>query len=104
MVAVSGSLAHVYLTDSDARLTRQEVDARYPDLVDGLAGHEHVGAVVTLLTNGDLAVEAPGGRVDLRPGATPLVVSGQVAIPWRRTGVGPRPTSSRCRRAPTSAT
>ncbi len=86
VVAVSGSLAHVYLTDSDARLTRQEVDARYPDLVDGLAGHEHVGAVVTLLTNGDLAVEAPGGRVDLRPGATPLVVSGQGRDPLAAYG------------------
>ena len=86
VVAVSGSLAHVYLTDTDGRLTRQQVDARYPELVDGLAGHEHVGAVVTLLTNGDLAIEAHGGRVDLRPGATPLVVSGHGRDPLAAYG------------------
>ncbi len=86
VVAVSGSLAHVYVTGTDSRLTRQEVEARYPDLVDGLAAHQHVGAVVTLLTNGDLAVESPGGRVDLRPGATPLAVSGHGRDPLATYG------------------
>jgi hypothetical protein len=86
VVAVSGSLAHVYVTGTEGRLTRQEVDARYPELVDGLAAHDHIGAVVTLLTNGDLAVEAPGGRVDLRPGATPLAVSGHGRDPLAAYG------------------
>ncbi len=67
VVAVSGSLAHLYVLGTEGRLTRQEVEALHPELVDGLVEHEHVGAVMTLLDNGDLAVEDSGGRVDLRP-------------------------------------
>ena len=79
MVAVSGSLAHLYVLGTEGRLTRQEVEGLHPELVDGLVEHEHIGAVVTLLGNGDLAVEDAHGRIDLRPGdpgAEPVV--GQV--------------------------
>ena len=68
VVAVSGSLAHLYVLGTEGRLTREEVERLHPQLVDGLVEHEHIGVVVTLLGNGDLAVEDAHGRVDLRPG------------------------------------
>ena len=45
VIAASGSLAHLYLTDEPGRATLETIDARYPQLVAGLAAHPQVGLV-----------------------------------------------------------
>ena len=64
VVAASGSLAHVYLTDVAGRATRDAVVTRHPELLRGLATHPHVGVVLVRDDAGQLlAVGADGWRV-----------------------------------------
>ena len=46
VIAASGSLAHVYLRAVRGRASREEIDALYPRLIDGLAQHPFIGAVM----------------------------------------------------------
>ena len=63
-VLASGNLGLVYLPDGDRRLTLEEIDARYPDLVAGLVAHPGVGFVlVQTEAVGPVAMSASGRRV-----------------------------------------
>lgn len=86
VVAASGSLAHVYLTDVPGRATRDEVVDRHPELLRGLATHPHVGVVLVRDETGRLlAVGADGwrivqaGRAVGGDGTDPLAVYGPAA-------------------------
>ncbi|WP_375001313.1 alkaline phosphatase family protein [Aeromicrobium sp. CTD01-1L150] len=86
VVAAAGSLAHVYLTDLPGRATLEQVEARHPQLVSGLAQNPHVGAVLTRRDDGALlAIGADGwreveaGRCVRGEGADPLAVYGPMA-------------------------
>jgi uncharacterized membrane protein YvlD (DUF360 family) len=46
VVAASGNLALVYFTDTDGRITLEQIEAMYPGLVGRLVQHEGVGFVV----------------------------------------------------------
>jgi uncharacterized membrane protein YvlD (DUF360 family) len=46
VVCASGNLALVYLTDSPARLTLEEIEERHPRLVAGLVRHDGIGFVL----------------------------------------------------------
>jgi uncharacterized membrane protein YvlD (DUF360 family) len=46
VVCASGNLAHLYLTFSDDRVDREQVDQRYPNLIKGLLDHPGVGLVL----------------------------------------------------------
>jgi uncharacterized membrane protein YvlD (DUF360 family) len=43
VVLASGNLGLIYSTERDERATLEEIEALYPGLLDGLAGHEGVG-------------------------------------------------------------
>ncbi|BEP12058.1 phage holin family protein [Acidothermaceae bacterium B102] len=60
-VVAAGSLAHIYLTDVPGRATLEDVEARYPRLVSGLAKHPHVGAVLARAVSGELVVHGAAG-------------------------------------------
>ena len=85
-VVAAGSLAHLYLTDVPGRATLEDVEARYPRLVAGLAKHPHIAAVVARAGSGDLVVHgAAGWRVVTSAGTAggegddPLASFGDVA-------------------------
>ena len=62
IVLASGNLGLVYLTESRERLALEELDARHPGLVEGLASHEGIGFVlVRSVEHGALAI-GPHGR------------------------------------------
>ena len=57
----SGNLALLYLMISDDRVEREEIEERYPDLIDGLLAHPGVGVVlVRSATNGPVALGRHG--------------------------------------------
>jgi hypothetical protein len=61
VVCVSGNLAHVYLNALPGRAAVAEIDAAYPRLLQGLAGHPGIGfVVVDSEAHGPLAVDAEG--------------------------------------------
>ena len=67
-VVAAGSLAHLYLTDVPGRASYEQIVDRYPRLVDGLAKHPHIGAVLLRTDLGELVVHGASG--------------------WRRVGTG----------------
>ena len=69
LVVAAGSLAHLYLTDEEGRIGRERVDRRYPQLIDGLARHPHIGAVM-MRDGQDLVVFGTGGWRLLRGDST----------------------------------
>jgi len=82
VVAAGGSLAHVYLPDLPGRATREQIDARYPRLVRGLAEHPQIGAVLVRSADGLTAVGADGWRAlrsSAGAGADPLAAYGPLA-------------------------
>lgn len=46
IIYASGGLGAIYFTDSDRRLTLEEINERYPDLILGLAQHPGIGFVL----------------------------------------------------------
>jgi hypothetical protein len=69
IVLASGNLGLVYLTASRERLTYEELNERYPNLVHGLARREGIAFVlVRSAEHGPLAV-GPRGKRSLRDGA-----------------------------------
>lgn len=64
MVLASGNLGLVYLPDGDRRLTLEEIDDRYPNLVAGLVAHPGVGFVlVQTAARGPVVISATGRRI-----------------------------------------
>ena len=78
VVAASGSLAHLYLTEVEGRASLETVEVLFPGLVDGLAAHPQIGLVAVRRDDGALLVTDGRGW---RP-----VVDGEVG-----TGEGPDP-------------
>ena len=66
------------------RLTREEIDARYPRLIDGLVGHPEIGFVLVRTAAGHSVVLGPSGSHDLASGAVtgvdPLEPFGPTAV------------------------
>ena len=85
LVVASGSLAYVYLTDEPGRADRARIERRYPELIDGLARHPYIGAV--LVRDGDRLVARgangwrvlEGGRAIGGEGSDPLDAYGERA-------------------------
>jgi uncharacterized membrane protein YvlD (DUF360 family) len=76
VVASSGSLAHVYFTSEPDRMTDMAIETRYPHLIEGLARHPGIGALLVRSASGSPLVLGPHGRLDLaaahREGPDPL--------------------------------
>jgi uncharacterized membrane protein YvlD (DUF360 family) len=70
VVCASGNLAHLYLTFSDDRVDREQVDLRYPNLIQGLLDHPGVELV--------LAHSARHGPVALGQTGEHYLASGRV--------------------------
>ncbi len=58
----SGSLGLVSLPGLPRRLLRQEIDERYPDLIQGLRAHPHIGFILVGAEGGSLVLGATGER------------------------------------------
>jgi uncharacterized membrane protein YvlD (DUF360 family) len=67
-VLASGNLGLVYLPVGDRRLTLEEIDQHYPDLVPGLATHPGVGFVLVQTSASGPVVIGAGGRRTLDTG------------------------------------
>ena len=65
VVASSGSLAHVYFTSQPGRLTDEAIETRYPGLIEALARHPGIGALLVRSAAGHALVLGPHGRLDL---------------------------------------
>ena len=65
VVCSSGSLAHVYFTSQPDRLTAETIETRYPGLIEALARHPGIGALVVRTDAGSTLVVGAQGRVDL---------------------------------------
>jgi uncharacterized membrane protein YvlD (DUF360 family) len=59
VVLGSGNLGLVYLMESDGRMTREELEARHPQLLTALSSHPHVGWV--LVKSGEHGAVVLGG-------------------------------------------
>jgi hypothetical protein len=70
VVAASGSLAHIYLTDEPGRVTVDVIEARFPKLVSGLAAHPEIGAVLVRRGDGALVVFGASGWRELSDDGT----------------------------------
>jgi uncharacterized membrane protein YvlD (DUF360 family) len=78
IVLGSGNLGLVYVPGSE-RLTLEELDARWPDLVPGLARHPGIGFVAALSADGPVAIGAAGRHhlaTGLVEGIDPLIPFG----------------------------
>jgi uncharacterized membrane protein YvlD (DUF360 family) len=63
VVLGSGNLGLVYLMEADGRLTREELEARHPDLLPALASHPHIGWVLVQSgEHGAVVLGAAGAR------------------------------------------
>jgi uncharacterized membrane protein YvlD (DUF360 family) len=65
VVASSGNLAHVYFTSQPDRMTDTDIETRYPHLIEGLARHPGIGALMVRSASGSPLVLGPHGRLDL---------------------------------------
>ena len=65
VVASSGSLAHVYFMSQPDRMTDATIETHYPHVIEGLARHPGIGALVVRSTSGNALVLGPQGRLDL---------------------------------------
>jgi hypothetical protein len=63
----SGSLGLITLPGPDRRLTRNEIDEQYPDLLPGLVEHPHVGFALVASDQGSLVL-GHGGSHNLATG------------------------------------
>ena len=67
LVFGSGNLGLVYASGEQHRLTRAEIEARWPALLPGLTGHEGVSFAVVETADGPVAI-GPSGEHRLREG------------------------------------
>jgi hypothetical protein len=80
VVASSGSLAHVYFTSQPGRMTSEAIETHYPGLIEALAQHPGIGALLVRSAGGRALVLGAHGRRDLSAGqpdgSNPLAVYG----------------------------
>jgi hypothetical protein len=83
VVIASGNLAMVYFTRHPGRMTREQMDAAYPGLVDSLVAHPGVGyLVLASQTRGTVVLGRGGARYldeDAVEGTDPLGEFGEAA-------------------------
>jgi hypothetical protein len=65
VVASSGNLAHVYFTSQPDRMSDATIETRYPHLIEGLARHPGIGALMVRSASGSALVLGSQGRLDL---------------------------------------
>jgi uncharacterized membrane protein YvlD (DUF360 family) len=65
VVASSGNLAHVYFTNRPDRMNVDEIEASSPGLIEALARHPGIGALMVRSPAGHAIVLGPRGRLDL---------------------------------------
>lgn len=68
VVLGSGSLGLISIPGEVRRLTRSEIDARYPRLIPGLAAHPEIGYVLVRESTGSSVVLGARGSLDLATG------------------------------------
>jgi uncharacterized membrane protein YvlD (DUF360 family) len=68
IVLGSGSLGLITIPGDQHRLTREQIDARYPNLITGLAAHPGIGFVLVRQSNGASIVLGSSGSRDLVTG------------------------------------
>jgi uncharacterized membrane protein YvlD (DUF360 family) len=68
IVMASGNLGLVYLPGPKRRLTREEIDAAHPALLDSLAGHPGVGFLMVATEHDGPLILGPDGTHRLRDG------------------------------------
>ena len=68
IVLGSGSLGLISIPGTQHRLTREEIEARYPRLIDGLAAHPEIGFVLVRQASGSSIVLGNHGSRDLTTG------------------------------------
>jgi uncharacterized membrane protein YvlD (DUF360 family) len=68
VVCASGNLAQVYFGIAEHRLSREEIDAAYPGLVDDLVAHDGVGLVLVRTATDGAVVLGKGGSVRVSDG------------------------------------
>jgi uncharacterized membrane protein YvlD (DUF360 family) len=68
VVASSGNLAHVYLTSQPDRMTSESIETRHPSLIETLARHPGIGALVVRSAAGHVLAFGAHGRLDLTTG------------------------------------
>ena len=73
IVLGSGSLGLISIPGQPHRLTRDEIDIRYPRLIPGLAAHPEIGFVLVRQSSGSSVVLGNRGSLDLATG----VVTGE---------------------------
>ena len=64
-MASSGNLAHVYFTSQPDRMTDATIETHYPHVIEGLARHPGIGALMVRSASGQALVLGPQGRLDL---------------------------------------
>jgi hypothetical protein len=65
VVASSGSLAHVYFTSQPGLMTGEAIETRYPGMIEALASHPGIGALLVRSAAGHPLVLGVHGRTDL---------------------------------------
>ena len=84
IVLASGALGLISIPGGTGRLTREEIDARYPALVDGLVAHPEIGFVLVRSADGSSRVLGAAGSRDLQTdevvGDDPLAPFGPDAV------------------------
>ena len=68
VVCSSGSLAHVYFTSQPGRMTEEAIQALYPGVIEALARHPGIGALLVRSAAGHATVLGAHGRFDLTAG------------------------------------
>ena len=68
VVLGSGSLGLISIPGEARRLTREEIDTRYPRLISGLAAHPEIGFVLVRQSTGSSVVLGNSGSLDLATG------------------------------------
>ena len=68
IVLASGNLGLVYLTHDPSRLTREQIDERYPDLIPTLLAHPGIGFLLVATEARGPVVLSAGGELELATG------------------------------------
>jgi hypothetical protein len=97
--AGSGNLGLVYLMEIDRRLTREEIDARHPELIPTLRAHPHIGWLLVRSAEHGAVVLGPDGVSYLDEGASRASTRSRTSPP-PRPATCCAPTASRT--SPTS--